>query len=447
MVFLFLIAATLAVLGYMSSDKRGKRLTQVTRERKKLADSSDLRNPVIEKMMKRYDSPPSGERPKTVAKQFLSQTAQLTKGITGQETDAEEALKDTRAVFEKIQSDRGLAVEANSLHDQLAQAMAQLQEKDRLLAAKQDELAAKDQHVKTITDKMQGEIAALQEQVSTLDKRLGERHGTYESDLETASEEWQRRRDSLDKEIAIRNQEITELRAANRDLRTLVERLKDQLIIATRGKTKGPQVGRQPDGKILKVLSEENLCYIDLGTKDRVSPGLTFTIYPPTGIPEDAKGKGTLVIANVAENTSECRIKDTDRGDPIVAGDLVANLAFDPTRTYIFVVEGQFDLYGTGQATYQGADQAKALITRHGGKIAEEVSIDTDFVVLGVQPPQPPKPSEVARANDWKIYQEQLAIANRYNKIKQLAESMRIPVLNTNKFLAYIGSIPVRSGG
>ena len=124
----------------------------------------------------------------------------------------------------------------------------------------------------------------------------------------------------------------------------------------------------------------------------------------------------------------------------------MANLAFDPTRTYTFAVEGDFDLYGTGKPTADGAAQAKAIIIRFGGKITDQIDLDTDFVVLGAKPAAPPKPSETARAHDCQIYQQQLAIANRYDEVKNLAESMHIPVLNTNKFLAYIGYAPIRSG-
>jgi len=66
MVFLFLIAATLAVLGWMESDKAKKRATIAERTRQKLGDSADLRNAKVQQMMDLHDSPPRGQRPKTV---------------------------------------------------------------------------------------------------------------------------------------------------------------------------------------------------------------------------------------------------------------------------------------------------------------------------------------------------------------------------------------------
>ena len=446
MVFLFLIAATLAVLGYMSSDKRGKDLKIVNRQLKKLAGTSDLRNPKIQKMMNRYDTPPPGERAKTVVKQLESQVDQLSKYITGKDTDGKRAIDVAGEVLKKIKGNRGLAPEALALHAQVTNANRQIKEKDDLLAERQRELANRDQHTESMVNGFQKRIGALQEQVLSLDKGLTNTDTSYKASLKDAKREWARQRSELDKEIAVRNQDNMELRTRNSELLSLVEKLKSQIRKATQTKTPGVEVGRQPDGKILKVLSEDNLCYIDLGSSDRVSPGLTFTVYPPTGIPEDGAGKGTVVITSVAESTSECRIKDQQRDDPIVAGDLVANLAFDPTRTYTFAVEGNFDLYGTGKPTTEGAAQAKALIIRFGGRITDQIDLNTDFVVLGAKPAAPPKPSETARAHDWHIYQQQLAITNRYNEVKHLAESMQIPILNTNRFLAYIGYAPIRSG-
>ncbi len=248
---------------------------------------------------------------------------------------------------------------------------------------------------------------------------------------------------ALNRNIAEKAQLITALQAENQQLVKEVEILEEKLRVAGQPKAGGIAVGRKPDGKILSIPpADSKLCYINLGAADRVSPGLTFTVYPPTGIPKNGKGKGTVVITSVYGTTSVCQITAQRRDDPITVNDLVANLAFDPTRTYIFVVEGEFDLYGTGKPTPEGAAEVKALIKRFGGKVADAIDIETDFVILGNKPTPPPKPGATAPAQAHAAYRSQLEVAGRYGEVRALAESMRKAILNTNDFLAFIGHMP-----
>ena len=68
----------------------------------------------------------------------------------------------------------------------------------------------------------------------------------------------------------------------------------------------------------------------------------------------------------------------------------------DPAREMIAVREarrlGIPVIAITGTATPDGAKQATVLIERFGGKVVDHVSIDTDFVVRGEEPPEPENP-------------------------------------------------------
>lgn len=202
------------------------------------------------------------------------------------------------------------------------------------------------------------------------------------------------------------------------------------------------QVAQRADGRILQVAYEENVCHINLGEKDNVSPGLTFSVYPPTGIPESGEGKGKIIITNVGKTTSECRIVESKSSDPIVVNDLIGNVAFDPTRTYTFAIEGAFDLYGTGNPTQEGAKEVAMLISRSGGKVVDKLDLNTDFLVLGSEPPRPIKPAETAPAQTLRAYRDDMETYNRYNEFRQTAENMHIPILNTSRFLAFMGTRP-----
>jgi NAD-dependent DNA ligase len=239
-------------------------------------------------------------------------------------------------------------------------------------------------------------------------------------------------------EIANKNQQLRELEMAVEAKDQTIERLRDELD-KKRGTSGEDVIARKADGKILQVKDRENVCYINLGTGDRVTPGLTFTVYPTSGIPENGEGKAKIAVTAVHDTISECRIVERSGKEPIIPGDLVANVAYDPRRTLTFVVDGQFDLRNRGQASPEDIQEVKLLIQRSGGKVADQVDVQTDFVVLGTDPPKPPQPSESAAETVWAVYQAQLREYNRYQETLQAAKSMHVPVLNTNRFLALIG--------
>jgi len=422
MVFLFLLAATLAVLGFVKADKE--------------ADEKAAEQARCRKLQAEF-------------KQLQAHARDLARSVSTKETvkDVEDAEKEALIALKTIESERGLADEAMDLHRRLGEANARLAEMQTVLKEMQTQLSEKDELVNRVSADLQAKIDQLQEKVDSLDNRASEDHSNYLSDLAQARREWGKQQDDLNKIIASKTQEIQQLQQTNAQLSSQVASLKIQLKKETSPLADPMTVALQPDGKILKVLAAEDLCYINLGSKDRVTPGLTFTVYPSTGIPKDGQGKATAVVSNVGENTSECRLRDQKSEDPVVTGDLVANLAFDPARTYRFVVIGTFDLYGTGQASREGADEARMLIERFGGTVADEVNVDTDFIIVGEKPARPTEPGPSASPHELENYRQQVKIAERFDGILALAKSMQIPMLNTNRFLAFIGYTPTKAGG
>ena len=126
----------------------------------------------------------------------------------------------------------------------------------------------------------------------------------------------------------------------------------------------------------------------------------------------------------------------------LIDGDVIANVVYNPNRTYNFVVEGDFDLYGDNKIDPQSANRIRALIEKFGGKVNDGVSVNTDFVVMGVEPDRPAKPSADAPASDWQIYKDKTAKYEHYKNVKSTAMSLQIPVLNTNRFIALTGMMP-----
>jgi hypothetical protein len=206
---------------------------------------------------------------------------------------------------------------------------------------------------------------------------------------------------------------------------------------------------RQADAKIIRVPNNE-VCYINLGYGDQVTPGLTFEVYdkadgiPPipdnvTGDEQLPVGKASIEITHVGTTSSECRIVKLAPGAVLSEGDVIENLVYDPHTKYKFMVYGNFDLAGNGRPNAADADVIKRLVTQWGGKLTDVVNVDTDFLVLGAEPVLPSFSKDDLTAEN----QNKLALAEKaleaYQQIEQEAKDLHIPILNQNRFLYYVG--------
>lgn len=196
------------------------------------------------------------------------------------------------------------------------------------------------------------------------------------------------------------------------------------------------------DGTVLRVIPEESIAYINLGRKDRITPGLTFAVYSPLGgISKDGKGKGTLEVVKVLPDTAECRITGVEPGTMILESDLIANPVYDRHRRFTFVVAGDFDLNFDGVIDDPDGHNVRKLIASWGGRVVDNVDEQTDFVVLGSSP-QPIAPAgtdanaqEAARIKN----EEQKQKIDRFAAIRREALALGLPVLTRTPFLHFIG--------
>jgi len=199
----------------------------------------------------------------------------------------------------------------------------------------------------------------------------------------------------------------------------------------------------KPDGKIILIDDAAKIVHINLGSDDHVYRGLTFSVYEKnTPILKDGKGKAEIEVFNVGKNISTARIISPNPKKPIIVGDIVANLIWDSDKTNVFVVAGGFDLNGDGNIDDEAADKIKALIVKWGGKVADEISIDTDFLVLGTTPTVRKKPTFEQMEVDpmaMEKYEASLKKLTSYKEIQARAQTLSIPVFNLERFLYFIG--------
>ena len=421
-VILFVISSALAVVFYVKWDEDSKKLVEaqdaLSTTKKELTKVSNTTVPdlirritvvggdnpqvAIDAAAKALEAPYANAYSNTglvgaidgLAKQLAAKEAEVQK-ITGERDNKDKVITERDAAITKIKSDWHSQVQA--VRQELATAQAAF---TRDLTAKDAQLdrAVKDKD--DIIDRRETEKAVLAQKVDELDLK------------------------------------VQNLNTRNKILTQKIREMKDTADVRTASLL-------QYDGKIAKALPEQQIIFIDLGERDNVRPGLPFAVYDKNkGVSEEGKGKAKLVVVNVHPTTSECRIVESTPDNPITEGDLVANLVFNTHRVHQFVVEGEFDLYGEGRVDPLGNRRIRGMIEDYGGKLAEAVSVDTDFVVMGEEPVAPSKPSEDASPADWRIYTEQRGRYDRYKQIQAFATSLQIPVLSTSRFLSFSGFVP-----
>jgi hypothetical protein len=435
-VFLFLIASTLFVLQYMKVDELEKKSQASIDALKQVASSTERSQPEIQNMVRTFK-----KEGHTVYAQLSQSNSTLTQKITGTTTDPEDAIKKADDLFKAIGSNRGLIQEVRDARKKHATALSQIADLKKQVLQAASERDTKQETITKLQAKFASDVQKLNQTIESIKATGQQRETAHQGGMDSAKKEWGLVRNDLNKKIADLVKNVEEQKRDIKHQKTMYQAL-EKKFEGYRPKI-APNVARKPDGKILRVVEEADRCYINLGLKDRVIPGLTFSIYSQAGIPQTGEGKGKIIVTNVSDTISECRISMQDKKDPILANDLIANLVFDVLRQYTFVVEGEFDLHGRGEATQDGAKEVRLLIQRFGGKNAKEVEIDTDFVVMGEAPLRPAKPKESAPPQVWEIYRKQVEIFDRYHGVRQLAQSLRIPILNASRFIAFMGYTPL----
>ncbi len=436
----FLAATTLAVVFYVKYDNVQEEKAKTQRTLSALASLSQRRNPRIAKIIGSY-RPEGREKTQTVVGQLSSEINKLTESLVGEPTDPENAFTKVEGVYELLGGPRrGLVDEIRLLHDQQKQQSDEHRRLKTDLREKTDEIKKLQEDVQAVTDKLTVERSRLKDQVKSLETTTQDEQQAYQDDLKAIAQRYEQRIDDLNKNIT---QKVAALEKLQTELARLgQENRRQQQIIQELKGTKGT-TEIHPDGKIRRILDESGICYIDLGIKDRIRPGLTFAVYSHTGITEETKSKGSIIVTDPGEDVSKCRILRSEHDDPLRIHDVVSNVAFDRLRTYKFLVVGNFDLYGTGGATKDGSRTVKQLIRKFGGQVTDELSpIETDFIVMGAIPRDPTPPADDAPPSDWDKHQEDMKIWEHYQNVTRDARQLNIPILNTNRFLSLTGYIP-----
>ncbi|MHC4637707.1 MAG: BRCT domain-containing protein [Planctomycetota bacterium] len=208
----------------------------------------------------------------------------------------------------------------------------------------------------------------------------------------------------------------------------------------------------QADGKVILIDIQHQIVHLSLGTDDGLYRGLAFTVYDKNlPIPGDGKGKAEVEVFDVQKNISVAKIIPSVNSRPILKEDKIANLIWDAKKANVFVVTGEFDIDGNGSIDYNSGNKIKDKILLWGGQVHDNVTIKTDYVVIGEKPVALTKPRYEEMEVDplaMKKYEDSIKEIQHYEDIQRQAEILSIPVFNLDRFLYFIGckSIVDRTG-
>ena len=332
---------------------------------------------------------------------------------------------------------------------------AQLRQSQNEVSNLQDQLNSRDSEIKDLqaqvvqaqddarreVDSVRGTIAGYEQAANDYREQTAEAIKTIEATKEQMSQQFADRQNDLEGQIDELNQRTAVFQTKNQQLQKIVDEF--------RVKARNP--AELVDGRIIDVIDSSDQVFIDIGSEDRVVPGMTFEVYDnATSIRVDPntrgqnRGKASIQIIKVGDVTSTARVTRRTPGRSLGKDDVIANAVFNPEYRFKFLVHGKFDVNDDGSASDAEADYVRRRIIEWGGELVEgdQLTGDLDFLVLGSQPPMPAPLPPDAEDVQFRAYLQQRESREQYDRLFDQASRAQIPVLNWNRFEVLTGMNP-----
>ena len=286
------------------------------------------------------------------------------------------------------------------------------------------------------------ELNQFQEEIDSIRNRFDELRAEMN---ESTEEQIQAFQDKVEAAQADLRQKQLDLQQTEEKLSETDTLLQDALtkLDAIKGDPNIVVQAYEPDAQIVRVDLQNGIVYLDAGINNRVYRGLTFAIYDRNRpVPEDSEGKAEIEVFQVADRVSAARIVKSDKNNPIVKDDIVANLIWDREGTNLFVVAGEFDYNNDGRVEPDGDERIVELIERWGGEVVDEITVDVDFLVIGEEPQPLSRPTQEDLDTDpmaQQRYEASIKQTQAYTETLEKAVKLGIPVFNQKRFMYLIG--------
>lgn len=352
-----------------------------------------------------------------------------------------------KAEFEAVQAavkDVGLA-EGQPLVAELRQLRQQLAAAEQLQQQQQQALAAMTAQLKQVQQQKGEQQVVFAKSVEELGGQVKQQSAQFADYQQRVQQNLQELRDAISQSqgryqqmVQELEQKVAQLSADNAGLRKKIQEL------VPKASGEGPVVDPSllPDGQIMAVEPSGRWVYINRGRNHHLVLGMTFEVFSDVtsiAAADQARGKASIKVVEILADSAKCLVTRVATGKSVTEGDLIVNVAYSPDATFNFFVFGDFDLDNRGQASPQDARRVREMLESWGGKVVPTLTYDTDFVVLGRQPPEPPAitneidPVQIAKAvRARQLYDE-------YQRLVQQARELSVPILNQTRFLTLVG--------
>lgn len=380
----------------------------------------------------------------------------LARFITSSETAMADKLPVENGSIYNYQADR-----IDTLTGQVSALTAQIAEAELLASQANEQVNVRTNTINTLQAKVteletkaradlqahQAEVDRLSAANDALQQQLAQLKTQVQTQITGAGDAARQQVEALNEQLLAAQATEVELRNLILDLEREKERLGGLLganVLETRVTT--------ADGEISSIFANGDQMFINRGRNQGIMLGMTFEVYNP-GIVislEDGtnqlRGKATIEVFKVDAESSTCRIVRQTRNTVIDPGDPIANIVYDPEKTYTFFVFGYFDVEGDDGPN--DIDRIRNMITQWKAKSAslkedeEGLPIlvpEVDYLVLGEEPEFPVDPGDIIDPVQIREYQEKRQAYETYQKLVEEAKRLRIPILNQNRFLDLTG--------
>lgn len=454
-IFLWIVSTGLAAYFYVEGGKKGEEADRARRELDAIATGTERLGPVKTFQENANQVNARGAKPATAIGQATFEVDRLKSKLVGSSANVSvpELVRDGGYVDQQIADlgrVSGVKLDGASSLLSAAQQLASVAASSRSAAAQaQSALAKANTELKAAVqaretliadskkavDQMRADVGALAKQLAQRDAEVSEANNQRQAEIN-------RLQDNYEKQIRNFLTQIADLKSAVDAREKQVSDLKKEIeMVKTPPKI---AVGTDAAGRIVRASVGAKEVWINRGSKDRVTPGMTFAVYDPkTGITltSDTGKKGDIEVVEVGEGQSMARITHLEKGQLINPNDVIANLAYsaDPNRKYRFVVYGDFDLDGDSVATPQEREKILRLIGQWGGVVEDKLTSQTDFLVLGAEPANLTTHMGSDSEQGQDLAKTREGQQSTYQALQLQARSFAIPVLNANRFLSLIG--------
>jgi len=333
-----------------------------------------------------------------------------------------------------------LSTKVNLSAAELQQGTATVARRDEEMADQQGRFETELQVAATRSRGLEGDIITLTRERDELAAQVRREIGDADQAAQARIQQLNSQLSTAQNELNATNRQISDL---GKRLRVCEEKLRATVV---------SQDVTTADGEILSIFNNGNQMFIDRGRKQGVMLGLTFEVFGPTDVIRlsttgAARGKATIEVYDLQDDMAACRLVRVDRGATIAPGDIVANIVYDPNKTYLFFPFGDFDIEGDGGDN--DINRIRNLVTEWGGELAELTESEDgmpaltpaiDYIILGSEPIFPDELSpDTIDPESIRQWQTDVRKFEAYQKIKDEALRLRVPILNQNRFIDLTG--------